>query len=937
VTRHGDHAPLPPAKLAEPEPRDPIVRADQRDRVASAAAARLLLVRAPAGYGKTTLIAAAAGELGWRCVWYRLDELDSDPRLFFSALARAVALRVSGAAGATRSAKPDGASSVVEAAARLAAGLGSAAADGLFIILDDYESLSGEEAFDGGLAALLSYLPRGVHLVLLTRARPTIPTGRLALEGGLVEIGPEDLCLDHTQAAEVIARAWGAPASPGQVGALISLTEGWPAGVRLAAAASSGTGPELSEDVLRAEYGRAVHAYLAEQVYARLDQGLQGFLRLTCLAEALTAAVAEEISGALDAGSLLARLEASGAFTFVDSATGEYRYHPLLRSFLRERLTDEDGRAAVTDLQRRTAAVLSRGGGLAAAVSLYLDADDPQATVHLLEQHGYLLLEECPHALLARWAAALAADSGLSAWSALLEGRHLFVTGDLIAARRRLEASLEPSFDDAPARYLVLRALSNCCSMAGADDDAVAYARRAVDVSVGGDRASSLCDLARVLAIACRWQELEEVQAEFGDLRTVPAELAADMMTTVAHGAYSSGDVGASLAAGERALPAVRSAANGVMLGGLLTGLAGFSLFSCLYSRGTRYLEEARRVLGAHGSLHSRVQVEVVQAAFLVQQGHLREGLTLLDELIAEPLMETNRWVFCFVHMTKATALRRAGEPARAMHSCCQAVESVHSDTSVYDRVDALLDQTFLEGLTGAPRRAVARLRLLRQEAEAHGLRFHAGKASLFSGVLLLRAGEDGSAELDQACAELLELRQLDFLGQELVANPEAAAWLPASELPDESLRELLRVCALQVGGPQLVASFADRDERMLGLLTSLARTDLPEFEATLLLQALRRHPSKQVRERARRLGVDNGAAASRLFLELTLREEEILSLLAEGCSNAQIARRLVLSVGTVKTHVHRIFTKTGVHGRLAAAVLYRQRAEASAGGADSP
>jgi LuxR family maltose regulon positive regulatory protein len=914
------------------------VRASQLERVASAAGARLLLVRAPAGYGKTTLIAAASDELGWRCVWYRLDRLDSDPRRFLSALERAVVLRVPTAAGATRSAKPAGASSVVEAAARLAAWMALAVGDDeLYLVLDDCESLRGEEAFDEALAALLSYLPRGVHLVLLTRGRPTMPTGRLALEGGLVEIGPEDLCLDHTQAAEVIARAWGAPAPPDQVDALMRLTEGWPAGVRLAAATLRATGPELPEDALRAESGRAVHAYLAEQVYARLDQGVQGFLRLTCFAETLTAAVAEEISGARDAGSLLARLEAFGAFTFVDSATGEYRYHPLLRSLLRECLTDEDGRAAVTDLQRRTAAVLSGGGGFAAAVSLYLDAGDPAATVHLLEQHGYLLLEECPPALLARWAAALVADPDLSGWAALVDGRRLFLTGDLAAARRRLEASLEPSVDDAPARYLVLRALSNCCSMAGADGDAVAYARHAVDVSTGGDRASSLCDLARVLAISCRWQELEEVQAEFGDLRAVPAELAADMMKTVAHGAYSSGDVGASLAAGERALPAVRSAANGVMLGNLLTGLAGFSLFSCQYSRGTRYLEEARRVLGAHGSLHSRVQVEVVQATFLVQQGHLREGLTLLDELIAEPLMETNRWVFCFVHLTKATALRRAGEPARAMHSCRQAVESVRSDTSVYDRVDALLDRVFLEGLAGTPRHAVARLRLLRQEAETYGLRFHAGKASLFGGVLLLRAGEDGSADLARACAELLELRQLDFLGQELVANPEALAWLPASELPDESLRELLRVCALQVGGPQFVASLADRGDRMLELLTSLARTDLPELQATLLLQSLRRHPSKWVRERARRLDIKTGAAASRLFLELTLREEEILSLLAEGCSNAQIARQLVLSVGTVKTHVHRIFTKTGVHGRLAAAVLYRQRAEASAGGVDSP
>ena len=83
------------------------------------------------------------------------------------------------------------------------------------------------------------------------------------------------------------------------------------------------------------------------------------------------------------------------------------------------------------------------------------------------------------------------------------------------------------------------------------------------------------------------------------------------------------------------------------------------------------------------------------------------------------------------------------------------------------------------------------------------------------------------------------------------------------------------------------------------------------------------------MRDQARRLALDAGSVALRLFLELTPREEEILALLAEGCSNEQVAHRLVLSVGTVKTHVHRILAKTGSGGRLAAAMLYRQRSGA--------
>jgi DNA-binding NarL/FixJ family response regulator len=203
------------------------------------------------------------------------------------------------------------------------------------------------------------------------------------------------------------------------------------------------------------------------------------------------------------------------------------------------------------------------------------------------------------------------------------------------------------------------------------------------------------------------------------------------------------------------------------------------------------------------------------------------------------------------------------------------------------------------------------------------------GKAGFFAGALELRAGDDGSAELGRACSELLALGQLDFLGQELAAAPDVAAQLAAAGATEDELRELLRVSALQVGGPALVASLAGQDARLLALSISLARTDLPEREASELLQALRRHRSREVRDRARRVDLGPGAPA-RLFLELTDREEEVLALLAEGCSNAEIARRLVLTIGTVKTHVHRILTKTETHGRLAAAVLYRKRTDAA-------
>jgi ATP/maltotriose-dependent transcriptional regulator MalT len=923
------------AKLGPPRPEAPSIRAEQLASVAAATQARLLLVRAPAGYGKTTLIAAAAGELGWPCVWYRLDALDADPRQFLAALSRALEERLPGLDARLREAERGPADRPPAALAALLAGEVSRLARGeLYLVLEDYEAVAGAAAFDAALGALLSYLPPSVRVVMLSRVRPAFPTEKLALDGQLAELGLDALRFDQGQAAAVAQRQGGAPPAHEAVEALLRLTEGWAAGVVLAAKGGWPDPPGRGESAA-AGLEHAVFPYLAEQVYSRQGPEAQALLRRSCCLDSMTTALAEAVTGASDAGRLLAQLEADGAFTSMGPTAGTYRIHPLFRGFLQAQVAAEGGQAAVTGLQARTAAALAESGSAPSAVELYLSAGDPDATIRLLKEEGYRLLDECSQALLSRWAAALARKEQASGWATLLKGHQIYVSGDLDAARRRLEAALPLLSEDGSGRYLTLRALANCCYMAGADSAAVAFAREALQVSPAADRAEGLHALARMLSIACRWDEFDEAQARFAECEPVPAELAADMAMATIHRAYMTGDVRSALAAAERKMPMIRRDASRPMAVSLLHALAGLNIFACQYARGARFLDEARREADAHGHAQRRGHIDVTGAELVAQQGHLRECLALLADLLQEPVMQASGPMRYNVHMASAMALRRAGELGRAAQSYRLALESLESDGSAYERLDCQVELSFTEGLSGAHRHGAARLRLLQDQADAAGLRFQAAKAGFFLGMLALRAG-DGDGEPGDIApfgAELLRLGHLDFLGQELVADPEAAAWLRAESLSEEDLRELLRVAALQAGGPPLVASLVAGDERHLTLLLSLARTDLPERQAARLLGALRRHPSKEVRGKARRLDLGTAAAGTRLFLELTQREEEVLALLAEGCSNEQIARRLVLSVGTVKTHVHRILTKTGSSGRLAAAMLYRQRSGAPSGG----
>lgn len=936
MTSDSDPSPLFATKLSPPRLGASMVRPDQLAQMADAARARLLLVRAPAGYGKTTLVVAAAAEFGWPCVWYRLDALDADPHAFLAAFRRALAASLSGLDESLTDwgREPGARPAAAEAGAQLAAEIARLAGDELFLILDDYELVAGEAAFNLALAALLSYLPPNVHVLLLGRVRPAFPTAKLALEGGLAQLTAQDLRLDRAQVAAVVERECGAPPTATAVEALHGLTEGWAAGVVIAAqAAQRQDARSLDEALAGGGVEPEFFPYFAEETYERQGLTVQRFLRRTCCLRSLTPVLAETISGVRGAGLLLERLEAGGVFTVADPTAGEYAYHPLFRAFLKARLVAEDGQAALTGLQRRSALVLSDCRDATGALELFLDAGDPEATIELLREAGYALLDVTARPLLARWAEALSRESGHSGWASLLNGQLLLLIGDLDSARRRLDMALASLCDDRIGRYLCLRMRTHCSYLAGADEEAAEHALQALEAADAPDKAECLFALTQALSVLCRWREFDEALAAFAECESVSPDLSARMAVLTIHRLYSSGDVRACLVAAENALPTVRRDSSNQSTVNLLYALANFNLFACRYARGRRILEEARREADACGLARMRSHLDRAEAAFLAQEGRLRECLILLDDLLAEPFARTSPLMESDAHYASCVALRRAGEPHRALESCRRALRALPDSGSTYDRLEVQIDLAFLEGLTGIPKQVSTRLRSLSDEASGCGLSFLRAKTGFFLGVLQLRAGDGGTSELSWSCAELLRLGHLDNLGQELVANPEAAAWLPAADLDDEALREVLRTVAVQATGAQLAASLASQSARILSLLLSLARTDLPARQATLLLQALRRSRSKVVRDRARRLDLGADAAETRLFLELTPREEEVLTLLAEGFSNEQVARRLVLSLGTVKTHVHRILSKTGAAGRLAAAMLYRERAEATATG----
>ena len=341
----------------------PIARAG-----AGAGAGSITLVTGSPGAGKTTLMASWARAIDVRgdaVGWATLGSDDNDSAILTTTLRSAARhaidnvsysstglpqpparplpqtqARPGRAEGPRRQGGPGGhhlpASGLVATVAPEIIALGD-----LWLLIDDVHLVRDPEALET-LETLLHQAPPNLHVVLGSRADPSVHLSRLRLQGRLREVRDHDLRLSRTETATVIAQH-GIRLDDGQVTRLHRLTEGWAAGVGLAALSlTSGRDPESFLSALARDDG-AVAAYLVDEVLASIDDDRREFMLDTCVPDELDEQLAVRLSGRDDAGLVLAHLTAANSLITLepDSHPTTYRYHPLLRNYLRARLRAE--------------------------------------------------------------------------------------------------------------------------------------------------------------------------------------------------------------------------------------------------------------------------------------------------------------------------------------------------------------------------------------------------------------------------------------------------------------------------------------------------------------------------------------------------------------------------------------------------------------------
>jgi LuxR family maltose regulon positive regulatory protein len=376
-----------PSKLRIPEPRPgSIWRTALVNRLRATRSSRVVTVVAPAGYGKTTVLAQWASRDGRPFAWLSLDERDDEPAVLLRHLAAALN-ELEPLAPEVLEALTDRLNSVwTSAVPRVMDALESFSPCG--IVLDNASLLHSKGAAEL-IAAVADHLPPASTLVLAGRAEPGLGTAALRAEGRLVELGHDLLALNRRE-AELLVRATGVMAAPTELETLVDQGAGWPAGLYLAALDDRFLGDYFRQTCLEGA-GRAT----------------MEFLLRTSVLEKLSGPLCDAVLGRTQSSLRLASLHRRGLFLFPSDRRREwYRYQPLFRDLLRREL-DERQPGAARELLLRAADWFEREGDTEAAVASAVAAGDLQRAARLIAS----VCDGADDACIERWLTLIGPDT----------------------------------------------------------------------------------------------------------------------------------------------------------------------------------------------------------------------------------------------------------------------------------------------------------------------------------------------------------------------------------------------------------------------------------------------------------------------------------------------------------------------------------------------
>ena len=348
---------------------------------------KLTLISAPAGFGKTTLVSEWIAAYTGPVAWLSLDEGDSHPHRFMTYLISAlqpIASNVGkGALAALQSTEPPSNESLLTALLNEITNI----PDPCILVLDDYHVIDSKPV-DEALAFLLDHLPPQMHLVISTREDPSLPLARLRARGQLTELRAADLRFTPSEAANFLTKVMGLNLSEDDIAALETRTEGWIAGLQMAALSMQGNQDTASFINSFTGSHHFVLDYLIEEVLQRQPEDIQNFLLMTSILERMCGPLSEAVLCA-QAGSgqeTLKYIERSNLFIVpLDSERRWYRYHHLFGDLLRKRMQQKLTADEISQLHLRASQWYEDNGLIFEAFKHAVSANNLERAEWLME------------------------------------------------------------------------------------------------------------------------------------------------------------------------------------------------------------------------------------------------------------------------------------------------------------------------------------------------------------------------------------------------------------------------------------------------------------------------------------------------------------------------------------------------------------------------
>jgi len=847
---------------------------------------KLILLSAPAGYGKTTQMAQWARVSKFPLVWLSIDDDDNDLLGFLRYLLAGweqVQPEVSEMVlGLLLNARAPETEAVLPAFINTA----NESSGQIVFVLDDYHLIK-EESIHQALAFLLDHAPPNLHFVLSGRGEPSLPLARYRAHGEMHEFRVDELRFSQEEAMEFLKKGMGLDLTPEESESLQTQLEGWVTGLQLVALAKRQGSRKIDKRTISGGQ-RFIADYLREDVLDQLPFDTQEFLLRTSILDRMCAALCEAVMGQEGGQKMLETLEEKDLFLMpLDENRKWFRYQPLFVDFLREELVrrhpDE-----ITRLHRGAAGWYLSQGFPEMAFRHAVDGEDFQVVSQIFERYLIVKLLGGEIKTVQDWLAALP-----ETWQekypgiALAQAGILLVTGQFEVCARRLDRVEQLALEtDENVEFHHARVTAMRCNIACFQNDmarAEAFANQALQILSEKDldfRAGIYGALGDTYRRNGRWEEAKESYLKLLDYAHAPTFR---VQSVHVYGALADlelrqGRLNNAATYWNKALTAIQQRENRGNFPLPLIGWVYIRLAELHYEwnelgEARQHLSEGLKRAELGGDVRSLIAGYLLSARLKLTEGDIEQTSVYLEQ--ARPQIESAQ----FAHWTSRFE-RLQLDLWLSQNELGTAVEWADSklrDASLEDPLGNELDQL-----------ALTRLLLAKGDREA------LISAQEILNDILPRAKDEGREGLH---IETLALQAL--LYWERGDKPRAMTALEH---------------ALRLAKPEgYVRLFADLGIAMGRLLQEARSRQVMIHYVDKLLGAFGEDVPSPAPKR------------SALPEPLTERELDVLKLMAAGLTNPEIAEKLVVSAGTVKKHASHIYKKLGVHSRTEAAARARE------------